>query len=514
MFVLKRLFALVLCLTLAFTMVACVQDTTSKENKNEDKVTATTPDESTATTMLPTTLDATLDYIDQHTTVTENEDGTTTYTLTTDTKTPAIPTVESVSPSSSQFTSGTTKEITTATRKSTTVTRKTTTTTQKSATTTRKSTTTTTTKKRTTTTTKKRTTTTNTNPTQIVTEGIKTTTQKPAPPPTIPTTTTTTVATEQGATTTTEKKFSYEYVTNQDHTWLPLEERYYYSLMNDEWKDCYRQLDEAVRHLDESITFSANITEDFKHRLYFIYMMDTPELFFLSKSITISSSGDGTSGYIFAYSVGSKNSEFCDRQHPITDGLREKIRAKQAVFDDAVYAITSTIPKNAPAVVKQRMIYDKILKTSAYNLPAAENKPSAVGGAWDNRANDNWTAYGIMINHTGVCESYSEAFQTLCNAVGINCTGIEGTARGGGHKWNAVQLDGEWYQCDITFDDPIGGDPNDAYHTYFNLNDAAMRKLTHSWSKTCWEGYFASLKYPTCTATKYNWENFVTLYGK
>ena len=465
MFVLKRLFALALCLTLALTLVACVQDNPPKAE------TTTTPDEPAATTTLSTTLDATLNYIDQHTTVVENEDGTTTYTLTTGTETPVTPTFSS------------------------------------------------TTRKRPTTTTKKRTTTTNTSPTKVVTEAKKTTTTAmPAPPPTIPTTTTTTtVAPKPGVPTTTEKVFSYEYVTNQEHTPLPLEERYYYSLMNDEWKGYYRMLDEAVRHLDAAVYFPVDITGDMKQRLYFVYMMDTPELFFLSKKVTISSRGDGTSGYLFSYSVGSGGGEFCGHGYAlpeINDALREKIRAKQTKFDDAVYAITSTIPKNAPAVVKERMIYDAILKSSEYNLPAAVGNPSAVGGTWDDRANDNWTAYGILINHTGVCESYSEAFQTLCNAVGINCTGIEGMVGDGGHKWNAVKLDGEWYQCDITFDDPIGGDPNDAYHTYFNLTDAKMREWDHAWSGTCWEGYFAAFKYPVCTATKYSWDNFVKSYGR
>lgn len=457
----KRVVALLLCLILLLSLSACGIDT---------------PQNDTSTTTTPTTLDDALDYIDQHTTTTQNPDGSTTITLTSDTTSPAIPTKA-------------TKPLSTVKRKTTT------------------------TKKRTTTTDDGR-------PTVVITQPATTTTQKPAPVPTMPpTTTTTTAATKPGATTaptTTEKKFDYAYTVNQEHMWLPLEERYYYSLMNDEWKSYYRMLDEAVRHLDASVYFPADITKDGKQRLYFIYMMDTPELFFLSKTVTIYHRGDGTSGFRFSYSVGRGAGEFCGYGYAlpeINDALREKIRQKKEKFDDAVYAITNTIPANAPAVVKERMIYDAILKSSAYNLPAAMGNQSAVGGAWDGLASDNWTAYGILVNHTGVCESYSEAFQTLCNAVGINCTGIEGSA-GGGHKWNAVKLDGEWYQCDITFDDPIGSDPDDAHHTYFNLTDARMRELTHVWSKTCWEDYFADLKYPVCTATKYSWENFCTLYGK
>ena len=105
-----------------------------------------------------------------------------------------------------------------------------------------------------------------------------------------------------------------------------------------------------------------------------------------------------------------------------------------------------------------------------------------------------------MVNKMGVCESYSEAFQTLCLYAGINCTGVVGTA-GGGHKWNCVKLDGEWYMCDITFDDPIGGEPGAAYHFYFNLTSAKMKEYCHDWENSQWP-------VPNCTATKYSYNNY------
>ena len=455
----KRIIALLLCVITLLSLTACGSG--ALQNGGNTKTT-------------PTTLDGALDYIDQHTTTTQNPDGTTTVTLITGTENPAIPT------------------------KSTTVLCST---------------------PRITTTTKKRTTTTDDGRTTVVvTQNTTTATQKPAPVPTMPPTTT--AATKPGATTvptTTAKKFNYAYTVNQQHTWLPLEERYYYSLLNEEWKGYYRQIDEAVRHLDASVTFNTDITADSKSNLYFLYMFDTPELFFLSSTMTITSNGNGQSGYTFSYAVGNKSGEYCrygSELKEINNALRAKIIAKKEKFDDAVYAITNTIPVNAPAVVKQRMIYDVILKTSQYNLPAAYGNPEAVGGLWDYLAGDNWTAYGILINHTGVCESYAEAFQTLCNAVGINCTGIVGIANGGNHKWNAVKLDGDWYQCDITFDDPVGGSPNDAYHYYFNLTDNEMKELHHTWQKSNWEEYFSACRFPTCNGTKYSWEKFVSRYGE
>ncbi len=456
---------ILLCTTNAFALTGCTYN-------NGDSITTTTANQTTT----GTTLDEILDEIDQNTTVTENPDGTTTYTYAGSTiVNPIIP--------------STSKPISTATQKKTTST----------ASTTKKSGSTGTT-------------------TQITVP--PSTTQKPAPIPTVFTTTTTTTTTKQSGvstsatTTTTKKIFSYEYTSNQKHTWLPLEQRYYYSLLDDEWKGYYRQIDAAVRNLEAEVTFNTDITQDSKHKIYFIYCLDTPELFYLACTMTLRKHGNETSSISFLYSVGNKPGEYGGGMSEITDTLREKIRAKKAKFDKAVNDIISTIPANVPDVVKERMIYDKILLSSEYNLPAANGDSNAIGGKWDGLAADNWTAYGILINHTGVCESYAESFQTLCNAVGIPCTRISND----NHAWNAVKIGGKWYQCDVTFDDPVGGDPDDAYHYYFNLTDERLRERAfhRTWQSGPYvdEGFFKNLLYPVCTATEYGFENFVKLYGK
>lgn len=456
----KKFFALLLCFVMLLLLCAC------GVTPNDNGTTVTDVQGTTSTT-----LEDILDYIDETTTVTENPDGTTTYTFEGITTTPDIPTLEK----------------------------------------------TTTAKKKTTTTTKKRTTSTTREgySTVVVTEKTNpTTTAKPAPIPTAPPTTTTTTVVQDPATpTTTKKLFSYDYTTNQEHTAIPLSERYYYSLLNDEWKGYYRQIDDAVRNLDASVTFNTDISEERKNRIYFLYQLDTPELFYLAATMTTTCSGDGTSGLVFSYSVGNKPGEFCRYGVELTDALRQKIIAKKDKFDNAVNAIIETVPAAAPAVVKERMIYDKILLSSEYNMPAAMGNAAAIGGAWDGLAADNWTAYGIMINHTGVCESYAESFQVLCNAVGIPCTRISNDT----HAWSAVKLGGKWYQCDVTFDDPVGGAPNNAYHMYFNLTDAQMAdRGFRTWLKGPYvdEGYFVNMHYPVCTATDESWENFLLKYGE
>ncbi len=283
-------------------------------------------------------------------------------------------------------------------------------------------------------------------------------------------------------------KPEYTYTTGQSHTPLSYTQRYLYSILNEEEKIWYQKLDVAVRNLEDRVVLSENRTQIDYEYLYYLYMMDNPEHFYLINRVGIFRYSYGE-GLILGYSDGTNYSGF--GYGNITEALRTGIREKQAIFQKELQRILSTIPADAPAVVKEKLIYDRILIDSHYNLFAD----------WDGLAEDNWTAYGILVNKTGVCVSYSKAFQLLCLYVGINCTLIEGTA-GGAHQWNAVELDGQWYACDITFDDPVGGYNNVAeYHSYFNLTSEEMERLDH-------QVYDYLRPSPECNGTRYSYENY------
>ena len=282
----------------------------------------------------------------------------------------------------------------------------------------------------------------------------------------------------------------YTYTTGQTHTKLHYSKRYLYSTLNDEQKEWYQAIDKAVNNIDAEVRIDSDLSIDRNYYIFYMYLFDNPEHFYLCNSVCVHNHGDGTTTLSFYYSVGNQKGEYCGYGYgSLTDELKNKIIAKKAIFEAEVDSIISTIPADAPDVWKERLIYDRILMDSHYNL----------GARWDGLANDNWTAYGILVNKYGVCESYSEAFQTLCAYVGIKCTGVVGTA-GGGHKWNAVELDGEWYMCDVTFDDPIGGEQGAAYHYYFNRTSEWFVENGHDWTN-------CDFSVPECNGTKYDFEN-------
>lgn len=73
----------------------------------------------------------------------------------------------------------------------------------------------------------------------------------------------------------------------------------------------------------------------------------------------------------------------------------------------------------------------------------------------------------------GTCQAYESAYSKLLTAAGIENAETRDTYDG--HTWNAMKLDGEWYQVDCTWDDTTDHWYNfDQTRLYFGLTDELM----------------------------------------
>ncbi len=102
-------------------------------------------------------------------------------------------------------------------------------------------------------------------------------------------------------------------------------------------------------------------------------------------------------------------------------------------------------------------------------------------------------AEGALLKGTAVCSGYAKAYEALLDAAGIPNVTITGYA-GGYHAWNLVQLDGQWYHVDTTWDDPTTRGGDYIRYTYFLKSDKVMVSRSHR----DWEAVH------TCTSTKYD----------
>ncbi len=115
----------------------------------------------------------------------------------------------------------------------------------------------------------------------------------------------------------------------------------------------------------------------------------------------------------------------------------------------------------------------------------------------------SYGAQGALLYGTAVCSGYTDTFTLLADACGLETMEVSGEGRGiggwGGHAWNKIKLDGEWYHVDVTWEDPImNGDPENGYgygnlrNEYINITDSKIAE-DHKWSA----------KEPACKGTKY-----------
>ena len=75
---------------------------------------------------------------------------------------------------------------------------------------------------------------------------------------------------------------------------------------------------------------------------------------------------------------------------------------------------------------------------------------------------------GVLLDGTGVCDSYSKAYYFLLSAAGIPADRVNNS----NHAWNILQIAGEWYYVDTTWDDPVGG--HFERHLYFCIPDEIL----------------------------------------
>lgn len=137
--------------------------------------------------------------------------------------------------------------------------------------------------------------------------------------------------------------------------------------------------------------------------------------------------------------------------------------------------------------------YDKLLTIHDYIIKHCD---------YDKDEDDAWCAYGCLVRGKAVCEGYSKALCLLCDKVGIPCLPVSGSSEVDGqelHMWNKAQLDGCWYNFDVTWDDPTDANGNPAsegssnydfiHYEYFGVSDERIQ-IDHSFGESL------MMKYP------------------
>ena len=107
---------------------------------------------------------------------------------------------------------------------------------------------------------------------------------------------------------------------------------------------------------------------------------------------------------------------------------------------------------------KIKYVHDYICLSTEYDHEAY--KAHQTGGKLQ-------TAYSAIVEYKTVCAGYARAFAYYMQQLRIPCVVISSSD----HAWNFLEVDGDYYQLDVTWDDGYKMPP------YFNLPHSEMQKI-------------------------------------
>lgn len=166
-----------------------------------------------------------------------------------------------------------------------------------------------------------------------------------------------------------------------------------------------------------------------------------PELYFVQKSYR--ASHDGT--YLVSIS------------------LTYDDKLDDAAVQRGVSEALATVDESMSDLEKAITLHDYLVVNCEYDK---ENLDA------NNVPNVSHTIYGVFANRIAVCDGYALAYKYLLKQVGIDCYMV--TSDTIHHAWNMIVLDGQYYQVDVTWDDPTWDKIGRAVHTYMFRSDAAF----------------------------------------
>ncbi len=144
---------------------------------------------------------------------------------------------------------------------------------------------------------------------------------------------------------------------------------------------------------------------------------------------------------------------------------------QERVVEDVVTSIMSTVqPEAMSDFEKVKFVNDYIVKNTIYSEDSVASSHSA---------------YAVAYEGKGVCQGYALFAQKLLQALGMESMYVVGEVYTGGHAWNLVKVDGQWYHLDTTWNDPVPDRGTGIRYDYFLLSDRDMR-VDHSWEATAY----------------------------
>ena len=214
---------------------------------------------------------------------------------------------------------------------------------------------------------------------------------------------------------------------------------YGYTTLSANEQRLYKDMADAANTYRSFVKVDFGCTVQRAKQLYYCFTADFPQLFWVD-GYSYSSFGDRVTGIYLNYSFDKEESE----------SLWNEMEQELIACDQALSLLKSDFDKSV-------WINDYLCNKVAYTSDH------------DNR----YIAYGALIDGKAVCAGYAKAAQLLFYSQDMTCLYVRGFSQNERHGWNIVQLDGDYYHLDVTWNDAIrkNDGPNTHFYTYQHISD-------------------------------------------
>lgn len=226
-------------------------------------------------------------------------------------------------------------------------------------------------------------------------------------------------------------------------------ERYAYSTLTDEEKKLYDDIVSGIEGLRFKICDEDAYSLEEWTKIYGLVYNQEPQLFYMGSKIKV--------GKLF----------YLTKDIPSINQMQKSI-------DEVADKLVDEANSKSTTFEKLKVFHDYLVLNSTFELKE--------DGSYDYNATI-YNAFGSNDEQGNIqCAGYAKAIQYLCDKTGIPCMVVTGeTTKGQSHAWNVVKVDGEWYNLDVTWDDPVLNTPNykNIRYNYFLVPDAPIHNVSH-----------------------------------
>ncbi len=142
----------------------------------------------------------------------------------------------------------------------------------------------------------------------------------------------------------------------------------------------------------------------------------------------------------------------------------EKIKEINEIVDK----VLADINENSTNQEKIKAVHDYIINNSKYDSDRSDSRIVKY---------DSDTAFGNLVQGYGLCGGYTDSMAIFLERFGLTNYKVSSE----NHVWNAVLLDGKWYNLDLTWDDPISTTGNDILeYTFFLIDTNELQSIENT----------------------------------